>query len=110
MSTAKFKIGEDVIIYSKISPEKNGHVSTVVLITEYGQPFTCPHTGSHFIENFYPRRYILSDANRIEYESSGQVMGDVGYREESLRKKHDGSSFSFSQLMDTLKQPSLVDN
>ncbi len=82
----KFSVGEQVITYSKSFPELSGKIETVV---------DC---------------YFAKNAEVMTGEKyTGWVYGLEGLTfdacETALRKKHDGSEFTFDQLMSTLKQP-----
>lgn len=81
----KFSVGEQVILQSKGCPELNGDCVVLEVDTNFddgipGYRLTIPCTKDD--EGF-----------------------DILWCQTALRKKHDGSEFTFDQLMSTLKQP-----
>jgi len=100
----KFSVGEKVL---RQAPEPyytkfNGEYVVVSVMTKQEYENLVP--GVLAIGDFY---YTL-DGLRIEVENLfGEKSGVVSSHtaERFLRKKHDGSEFTFDQLMSTLKQP-----
>ena len=95
---AKFSVAEQIILVCEDYPEDNG-VYTIIN-KEFSNDFAYFDDRSESLaKHEAPQWYYLLD--------NGE---EFWYQESDLRKKHDGSSFSFSQLMTSLKQPSLIDN
>lgn len=86
----KFSAGEQVILQSKAYPEYNGE-ATVLEIH--------PTTGGT------NREGVRTVQGGYAYKLTIESPVSWGWHELALRKKHDGSEFTFDQLMSTLKQP-----
>lgn len=84
----KFSVGEVVILQPYLAPHLHGKQVTIKDL-DYA---------SGFLTNgqSYKGWCYWTDEKYEEYD---------GLMEASLRKKHDGSEFTFDQLMSTLKQP-----
>lgn len=103
MSTPLFRVGEKVILVSPIRPDLNGiyHIKEHLI---KGETYICGETGVLF---------STDDANTYNiYLLDGCITCD-GYQayanETSLRKYHDPSDYSFDELMENIKNNTLVD-
>ncbi len=87
----KFSVGEQVILQSKAYPEYNGEAIVLAIRPTAGG---VNREGVRAIEGGYAYHLTIDSPNAY-----------TGWHELALRKKHDGSEFTFDQLMSTLKQP-----
>lgn len=104
----KFNTGEVVILQSISEPQKNGEYTVRAVLYE-GSEYTCRQTNRRVRKSVEGASYLLEETFTLGVSEQGDLL-ECPWAESALRKKHDGSSFSFSQLMDTLKQPSLIDS
>lgn len=91
-----FSVGEVAILVSKKRPDLNGDV-TISGIIEAGQEGKCPHCGQRYKNEYEVHCYFLWEINTCKTIACSFTT------EESLRKKHKGSDFSFDEIMNELK-------
>ncbi len=87
----KFSIGEQVILQSKAYPECNGEATVLDILPTVG---AVDRKGVLTVQGGYSYKLTIETPEQYRY-----------WHELALRKKHDGSEFTFDQLMSTLKQP-----
>lgn len=94
-----FEVGEIVILQSPKLPEYNGEY-TIHAIVETGCNFTCRLTGLLIWTN-QGVSYILDEPllDLIDYGEGCEVF----WAPTSLKKKHTGSDFSFTELVNHLQ-------
>jgi hypothetical protein len=87
-----FEIGEEVILCSKNQPNLNG--DTVVIKSAIGSSvLNCPHCEKKIELTSSGYGYFL------EVKSKGEHGCCQPFDESALRKKHNGSNFSFNEIM-----------
>lgn len=85
----RFSVGEQVVLQPSYFPEIYGQIDTVDL--------------SYFVSN-----QTTVSGNTYTgwvYKLEIGAKDCIDFVESALRKKHDGSEFTFDQLMSTIKQP-----
>lgn len=99
MSEPKFKVGEEIILQSKNQPESNGEYTVIDVITD-GKVFECRITGNKMRRTGrYGVGYMLDGAI-----AKGESGMETSWAESALRKKYPPSEYSYTELMDKLKE------
>lgn len=96
----KYSVGEVVILQSIDLPQYNGEY-TILKIIEKDALFTCRISTEVFQAVGDGYSYIFEEV--LTEALSYNFHKEINWCESALRKKHEGSNYSFSELMSTLK-------
>ena len=100
MNKPLFEVGEEVILQNIKYPECNGEYRVEVIRTN-GETYTDRKSGRTLQAMFKHGEYGYSLCiARTDERGSEEV-----WAEKALRKKYDGSEFSFNELMNVLNNP-----
>jgi hypothetical protein len=93
-----FSVGEVVILRSSNYSELNGEYPVLLII--YGlEGYTCPITNQYLISGDEGINYVLD----MDFMDSDGTCNQ--WVQSSLRKKHQPSEQSFTELMQAIKSP-----
>ncbi len=93
---ALFEIGEEVILCSKNQPELNGETVVIEMVIG-GSIFKCPHCESNIHIQGSGIGYFLQTESKSSHGCC-QPFDEI-----TLRKKHNGSGFSFNEIISEIK-------
>ena len=96
-----FSVGEQVILQSKNFPKYNGEYTVLEIISP--SEYKSRYPGILTYDEWYYE--ITTETFELNFGYFTRAS-----KESALRKKHQGSEFSFTELMNVLKLPQQVEN